>query len=70
MNLAVYSALSAATPNSGAHTVKPYPSSATASALPSRFVPGFTLAFTSTPVFSPTFTVPFASSSDLKVTVI
>ena len=70
MNFAVYSFPSAATPSSGAHTVKPYPSLATASALPAKFVPGFTLAFTSAPSFVSTFTVPLFTSSDLKVTVI
>ena len=70
MNFAVYTALSAATPNSGSHFVNPYPFSATASALPTKFVPGFTFALTSAPVFVPTFTVPFVASSDLNVTVI
>ena len=72
MNFATYSFPSAATPSAGAHTVKPYPSFATAliSVFFERSVPGFTLAFTSAPSFVSTFTVPFVASSDLKVTVI
>ena len=71
MNFAVYSFPASATPKAGSHFVKPYPFSATVviSVLFERSVFGFTFAFTSAPSLAPTFTFPFAASSDLKVTV-